>query len=1005
MPSRRRTGFALRRAPTSVRNRRAPVNLQTPNNNDGARPPMRADLLLIPRRPDQDPHVSPPAEPYHDDFHRREEPNENDTRLPPEIITEYAIQKEKLSAAWKSVEKSMTAAYYTCQYRTQNWTSSLEYLDPLDKYQSPAQKIEFCLCIPDPVRLLYHGYFAASPTKPRTAFAIPLVQLYQSLWYETAVPYTSFIKGLVCHQETRARKPLLARSRLGNPRELRTPFSQAIDIYSRIQILQKDLLNVALQMQEKDFWASKCPSCFGPEKPDEVSQADDAYAIIAMDGNFQHRHHHFASNDVPTESDYPSIFIPPSQINNHEVQLESTEGDSAGLRSTCSDSHKAANDVRNSSSWDKFDDTGLFGSCCRHDIPLKLTNIEGTGEKLYYPVSILDNILNAFPSKKIGVLYDIGCHLDAHRNLLGRRIDQVAFGTSVFHAYVHNWACQIKYNPRYNTKWGLSNGEGMERLWSGISDLVGPLRSATRIHRLQAIARQCAYYTAKLKHGAVDWMHEHLQLALESIESCSVKLQEIYQHFNHYCDENYTPQFLEAQWIAERNYYSNRDHAKEEQKLELGRLLVLEQDLIEAWEEIRTPEEALARLRFLQEIQSKIDQQRERVGVEEVLAGVTAETQSQFLKVWWAKTELRQKFLALVEEKRPLDVVRKGLASKLGTDGKEKLVIAIRKRTAALQTVLNTYNRHVDAFHLASPPIPTLPRIEYDELMRLEADSPFWNDGVFTNHDEPWAVDADTQDGMRLLARLTRGEEEVQRIGQEIRRATRWAVTEHKRIVPLMFGLSSETDWVYSRLQPVTDHPILQSLSSEDQIDPIKAILHNYFIEISSLQLHWNSKVVLLVSNSGPYENDAELVNDWNEQIMRLNFLKASGYLSMVRGDFDNAIGNSLDNVNETVLRNFLSENDASGEPSNTQDGRTHGDLDDDDDDDLLAPIADQVELALEQEALNNALADGKKFQCSIFNQQWTHRADDMLPRCIHQLCCKDVADGSWTGQLPGPAA
>ncbi|WAQ85421.1 hypothetical protein PtA15_6A49 [Puccinia triticina] len=815
MPSRRRTGFALRRAPTSVRNRRAPVNLQTPNNNDGARPPMRADLLLIPRRPDQDPHVSPPAEPYHDDFHRREEPNENDTRLPPEIITEYAIQKEKLSAAWKSVEKSMTAAYYTCQYRTQNWTSSLEYLDPLDKCftdQSPAQKIEFCLCIPDP--------------------------LYQSLWYETAVPYTSFIKGLVCHQETRARKPLLARSRLGNPRELRTPFSQAIDIYSRIQILQKDLLNVALQMQEKDFWASKCPSCFGPEKPDEVSQVDDAYAIIAMDGNFQHRHHHFASNDVPTESDYPSIFIPPSQINNHEVQLESTEGDSAGLRSTCSDSHKAAND-----------------------------------------------------------------------------------------------------------------------------------------------------------------------LALESIESCSVKLQEIYQHFNHYCDENYTPQFLEAQWIAERNYYSNRDHAKEEQKLELGRLLVLEQDLIEAWEEIRTPEEALARLRFLQEIQSKIDQQRERVGVEEVLAGVTAETQSQFLKVWWAKTELRQKFLALVEEKRPLDVVRKGLASKLGTDGKEKLVIAIRKRTAALQTVLNTYNRHVDAFHLASPPIPTLPRIEYDELMRLEADSPFWNDGVFTNHDEPWAVDADTQDGMRLLARLTRGEEEVQRIGQEIRRATRWAVTEHKRIVPLMFGLSSETDWVYSRLQPVTDHPILQSLSSEDQIDPIKAILHNYFIEISSLQLHWNSKVVLLVSNSGPYENDAELVNDWNEQIMRLNFLKASGYLSMVRGDFDNAIGNSLDNVNETVLRNFLSKNDASGEPSNTQDGRTHGDLDNDDDDDLLAPIADQVELALEQEALNNALADGKKFQCSIFNQQWTHRADDMLPRCIHQLCCKDVADGSWTGQLPGPAA
>ncbi|WAR58589.1 hypothetical protein PtB15_5B823 [Puccinia triticina] len=489
-------------------------------------------------------------------------------------------------------------------------------------------------------------------------------------------------------------------------------------------------------------------------------------------------------------------------------------------------------------------------------------------------------------------------------------------------------------------------------------------------------------------------------LAMDSIESCYIKLQKIYQRFNHYCNENYTPQFLEAQWIAERNYYSNRDHAKEEQKLELGKLLVLEQDLIETWEEIQTPEEALVRLRFLQEIESKIDRQRERVGGEEFLTGVTAETESQFLKVWWAKTKLRQKFLALVEEKRPLDAVRKGLASKLGTDGKEKLVIAIRKQTAALQTVLNTYNRHVDAFHLALPPIPTLPRIKYDELMRLEADSPFWNDGVFTNHDEPWAVDADTQDGMRLLARLTRGQEEVRRIGQEIWRATRWAVTEHKRIIPLMFGLSSEMDWVYSRLQPVTDHPILQLLSSEDQIDPIKAILHNYFVKISSLQLHWNSKVVSLISNSGPYENDNELVNDWNDQLMRLHFLKASGHLSMVGGDFDNAIGNTLENVNESVLCEFLAQDDTSAAPTNTQDGRTHGD-----NDDLLAPIADQVELALEQEALNNALADGKKFQCSIFNQQWTHQADDMLPQCIHQLCCKDVADGSWTGQFPGPTA
>lgn len=103
----------------------------------------------------------------------------------------------------------------------------------------------------------------------------------------------------------------------------------------------------------------------------------------------------------------------------------------------CSDSHTAANDVRNSSSWDKCDDTGLFGSTCRHDIPLKLANIYKTGEKsvnkcsgellpqrkiltvlkpsrMYYPIAILNRLMSDVPNTRFGALYDIGCHLEAH---------------------------------------------------------------------------------------------------------------------------------------------------------------------------------------------------------------------------------------------------------------------------------------------------------------------------------------------------------------------------------------------------------------------------------------------------------------------------------------------------------------------------------------------------------------------------------------------------------------
>lgn len=64
---------------------------------------------------------------------------------------------------------------------------------------------------------------------------------------------------------------------------------------------------------------------------------------------------------------------------------------------------------------------------------------------------------------------------------------QLKFGTSVFHAYVHNWGCQLDYNPRMNLGWGMSDGEGNERSWHKLSKLVAALRYSTKQHRLWAL--------------------------------------------------------------------------------------------------------------------------------------------------------------------------------------------------------------------------------------------------------------------------------------------------------------------------------------------------------------------------------------------------------------------------------------------------------------------------------------------------------------------------------------
>ncbi|KAH9446848.1 hypothetical protein Pst134EA_028834 [Puccinia striiformis f. sp. tritici] len=106
-----------------------------------------------------------------------------------------------------------------------------------------------------------------------------------------------------------------------------------------------------------------------------------------------------------------------------------------------------------------------------------------------------------------------------------------------------------------------------------------------------------------------------------------------------------------------------------------------------------------------------------------------------------------------------------------GTNSKERLIIALRKQSNVLATAVNTYNHNLEAFRMAYPQGPQPLSVEYDDLISMEPDNLFWNDGIYTYHQEAWVVDSKTQDGMRLHACLAQGEEEVLPISLEIRRS------------------------------------------------------------------------------------------------------------------------------------------------------------------------------------------------------------------------------------------
>ena len=180
--------------------------------------------------------------------------------------------------------------------------------------------------------------------------------------------------------------------------------------------------------------------------------------------------------------------------------------------------------------------------------------------------------------------------------------------------------------------------------------------------------------------------------------------------------------------------------------------------------------------------------------------------------VWYSKTKLRRRFLALIEEKKPLvQVCRAGESTTLGephhpkafflkisflchikqvactgTRAEQKIMVFLRKHADKLKIVVKTYNEHVQAFSLKCPNLPSPPRIEYTKLLRLQSEDPFWNNGLFTNAHDPQAVYETTQRGIQSFSYLNRAKEELQRLGWETRRAIQWATNRHNHLKLLL---------------------------------------------------------------------------------------------------------------------------------------------------------------------------------------------------------------------------
>ncbi|OAV96088.1 hypothetical protein PTTG_26459 [Puccinia triticina 1-1 BBBD Race 1] len=307
-----------------------------------------------------------------------------------------------------------------------------------------------------------------------------------------------------------------------------------------------------------------------------------------------------------------------------------------------------------------------MGCCCRHDSAIYMGNIFKSGEQRCLPIAIIDKLISECgEERKFGILYDIGCSLDKYMGALD-------------------------YHPRYNTGWGLSDGEGLERLWSSLSKLVSQIYVKDEEER--------------------------------RMKNC-LRGPEI---------------FLATE---------------EEVNDLLASILELSENL---WEELN-----------------------ELTGEQDMRGVMNDEESKLLLLLWSAKADLFVQAVHIQAEKRPL-LESKSIGARLGTKLKEKIYKALQARQPAVKKYIDAFNRcfanYVTKFPNQKLSDAADYPLTYDNFVTFEIDHWFWNDGLYYHSKAPWAIDCDVCAGITETLTLSRVQEELQLLAQELCRAVGWGV-------------------------------------------------------------------------------------------------------------------------------------------------------------------------------------------------------------------------------------
>ncbi|KAJ7084729.1 hypothetical protein C8R44DRAFT_545575, partial [Mycena epipterygia] len=462
----------------------------------------------------------------------------------------------------------------------------------------------------------------------------------------------------------------------------------------------------------------------------------------------------------------------------------------------CEASFKAADEKRAKASTDFFDDTGLMALLCRHHRVLWLVNMQTRGEQQYYVIVLLETLFQHLPRDiTVGILYDIACTLERSCRkwgFLSRFMDRIQFAVSVFHAFGHDWPCQLLYHPRKRNGFGLSDGEGCERFWHSISHLIAVLRISGKWQRLYVLDAQIEHADELSLQRLGDWLRRrslHSRKKRQEAESvlaqCRVRISALREQWQLQVvaqtkplprrSKNKGQQAINAILLLRSAVKKQTDHVNHLRAKFLGAAEDADEEADYYQVEFDKADAARAKA-------EKTLREKERalgVGEHQALSKMShIQYYSARMNARAMKRRLRDR---LRQRKFELDLVERSFRRLVN---EQKLYshteAAVKRREKGIQNLALEYNKQCAKIAQLvrdknSPRGALAPRqIPDGQLWKLDVDDEIWEDvGLDDNETEqqtappPWLCDDDVRAGIKALLQIDRCREEDVRLKKE----------------------------------------------------------------------------------------------------------------------------------------------------------------------------------------------------------------------------------------------